>query len=243
MKKLFSGFIAGIISTLIVMVLIIPAMAESLQQIRFNMVNIELNETQITAKDQDYTLDSGVSVPNSLSYIDENGGSTTYLPLRKLAELLSLNVDWVGETGTVVLNSIDKNELEGGEDEMNEENQGNSISSLINYEIQSFANMFVVTRFSTVNTDDPIFTVLYSGTMNETEFLQYWNSLDNNYIEEQVSNLTNEIHQQNLNTPDIVLNFGYENDLFFLLARIDISNNPMVDVTYTIYQPPRTYSK
>jgi len=105
MKKQFIGFVAGVFTTVLVLMLIAPAIADSLYEVRFNTVNVDLNGEQVIVKNENQKLSNEVSVPGSIMYIDEKGGGSTYLPIRKISELLGLNVSYDNSTSTVILES------------------------------------------------------------------------------------------------------------------------------------------
>ena len=94
MKKHLSGFIAGICAAVLAMTLVIPAFADT--EFSFNRVNISVNGEQKAAITEHYTLDDGTQVPFSILY-----QSTTYLPVRKLADLTGLGISWDQTSQTV----------------------------------------------------------------------------------------------------------------------------------------------
>lgn len=102
MKKRISPFIAGMLTTAILGFLGITALAAT-GAVTFNVSNLSLNGTQISAKGENYTLANGQSVPASITYTDEKGGGTTYLPVRRIAELMGVETGWDGATGSVTV--------------------------------------------------------------------------------------------------------------------------------------------
>jgi len=50
------------------------------------------------------TAENGAQVPAVVKYVDETGGVTNYLPLRKISEVLGLTVGFDGDTNTAILN-------------------------------------------------------------------------------------------------------------------------------------------
>jgi len=96
MKRL-QGFIIGFIVSCILLSSV-SAFAESINAL-FNVVNIKINGTQVAKIGDSYTLSNGEKVPFSISY-----KGTTYLPMRKLAELLGKEVAWDDKTKTVIVN-------------------------------------------------------------------------------------------------------------------------------------------
>ncbi len=91
MKNKFTGIIIGILIGALTMGSVIYANPELL----FNSVNIEVNGSKVAEKNQNYTLSDGTEVPFSIVY---NG--TTYLPFRKLGELMNKEIGWDAETET-----------------------------------------------------------------------------------------------------------------------------------------------
>ena len=91
MKNKLTGIIIGMLIGVITMGSVIYANPELL----FNSVNIEVNGSKVAEKNQNYTLTDGTEVPFSIVY---NG--TTYLPFRKLGELMNKEIGWDAETET-----------------------------------------------------------------------------------------------------------------------------------------------
>jgi hypothetical protein len=75
--------------------LTIPAIAAQIEA-AFNTVNITVNGSQVATIGEYYALADESSVPLRISYKD-----TTYLPIRKLSELLGIEITWYGETNTI----------------------------------------------------------------------------------------------------------------------------------------------
>lgn len=103
MKKC-KGFIAGFAAACLVLS-VTRVNAEDIAkgiQVLFNTVNIQLNGEQVAKSGENYTLANGKEVPNSLIYED-----TTYVPIRKVSEILEKKVLWDGNTKTIHLNDVD----------------------------------------------------------------------------------------------------------------------------------------
>ncbi|MBZ4664455.1 MAG: hypothetical protein JG776_2173 [Caloramator sp.] len=96
MKRL-QGFIIGFVVSCILL-LNVNVFADSIN-VLFNSVNIKINGVQVAKIGDSYTLSNGEKVPFSISY-----KGTTYLPMRKLAELLGKEVTWDGKTKTASVN-------------------------------------------------------------------------------------------------------------------------------------------
>lgn len=103
MKKFnFKSFVLGAGATILVGGLSVTALAAT-GAVTFNASNLSLNGTQISAKGENYTLANGQSVPASITYTDEKGGGTTYLPVRRIAELMGVETGWDGATRSVTV--------------------------------------------------------------------------------------------------------------------------------------------
>jgi len=92
MKRL-QGFILGVLVSLIV-VASIPTFADSIAVV-INGISITINGKKIASINQQFTLDNGSTVPYSIVY-----KGTTYLPMKKLAELLNKDITWDNSTKT-----------------------------------------------------------------------------------------------------------------------------------------------
>lgn len=108
MKNKIKGFILGIIVTLLMNSIVYASGGNTnLIEVIFNNVNIALNGEEMAKCGDSYTLNDGEEVPYSILY-----KGTTYLPLRKVAEMLDKNVGWDGETHTANINDKDFLDLE-----------------------------------------------------------------------------------------------------------------------------------
>ena len=98
MKKRLSAFLAGMLTTALVCGLTVSALATNgLISINaaLNNIAIEVNSKPAIAKGENYTTDSGSETAGSILY-----NETTYVPLRKVAELLGAEIKWDASTGT-----------------------------------------------------------------------------------------------------------------------------------------------
>jgi hypothetical protein len=100
--KRIPTFVAGMLTAAVIGGLGVGALAAS-GTVTFNVSNLQLNGQQISAKGENYTLASGQQVPASITYTDETGGGTTYLPVRRIAELLGVDTGWDNATGSVTV--------------------------------------------------------------------------------------------------------------------------------------------
>lgn len=108
MKKWFNGFTVGVLVT----VLLFSSLSayanggiKSVLELMLNNVNITVDGKKVANKGEAYTLNNGATVPFSMIY---NG--TTYLPVRKISELLGKEIGWDGKTGTVVIGAQPSND-------------------------------------------------------------------------------------------------------------------------------------
>lgn len=103
MKKHFPPFVAGMLTMAIVGSVGASALAAS-GQVSFNLSPIQFNGKTISAAGEDYALDNGQKVPASITYTDEQGGGTTYLPARRIAELMDVDIGYDAAAGSVTIN-------------------------------------------------------------------------------------------------------------------------------------------
>ena len=100
--KRIPTFVAGMLTAAVIGGLGVGALAAS-GAVTFNASNLMFNGQQISAKGEGYTLDNGCQAPASITYTDEKGGGTTYLPVRRISELLDVETGWDGATGSVTV--------------------------------------------------------------------------------------------------------------------------------------------
>lgn len=96
MNKTVKSVIAGVLAGLVT-VCSIPVIADTLEALK-NSVNISLNGEEVASVDENYTLQNGAKVPYSILY-----EGTTYLPVRKISELLNIGIGWDNDTRTVLI--------------------------------------------------------------------------------------------------------------------------------------------
>lgn len=99
MRNVIKGIIIGVISTSLLLGSV--AAATNLQKIDvlLNNIIIKVNSIQAADKEESYKLANGNEVPFSIIYKD-----TTYLPLRKVAELVNKDVEYDALTQTASIN-------------------------------------------------------------------------------------------------------------------------------------------
>lgn len=100
MKKSRISYILTLCVALSVGILCSNAGAIS-EQISYNFSNIALfGRTQIE-KGEDFTAKNGQEVPASILYVDEAGGTSNFLSVSKIAEILDADIKWNGREQTV----------------------------------------------------------------------------------------------------------------------------------------------
>ena len=100
MKKFekLKAFVLGVVITLLITTTISPVFAATIETV-FNAINIKINGEQAASIGESYILDNGDEVPFSILY-----KGTTYLPLRKIAELYGKDVHYDDNTKTASIN-------------------------------------------------------------------------------------------------------------------------------------------
>lgn len=105
MKKRIASFAGGFFAALALSLCLTTALAAS-GQVSFNFANVSLDgETVITAG-ADVAAANGQMIPGSILYTDGTGGKTNYLPLRKISELLKVEVNYDSATKTIYLGKM-----------------------------------------------------------------------------------------------------------------------------------------
>ncbi len=178
MKHNIKYFLAGMLVMIILSSTVTPALADSITKtidVVLNSANIKLNGIDVCKAGEDYTLPNGSTVPNSITYTDENGGGTTYLPLRKISELLSLTVDYDSDTRTAILTSNPDNTAAPQNDTTTTDNV-KSWSAEDEAAYQDFRSLWSATSSTPYNTQ--LVEFAYIGSISEDNFVKYWNDLD-----------------------------------------------------------------
>jgi hypothetical protein len=86
----------------------LPALAAQIEA-AFNIVNIVVDGKSVAKTGESYKLADGTEVPYSIAY-----KGTTYLPLKKLGEILGFDASWDEKTSTANVSSEDRPESVGG---------------------------------------------------------------------------------------------------------------------------------
>lgn len=106
MKSIIKRFIVGICVTVILISGVVYASGNSATlEVVINNINIALNGKVVGVEGANFTLSNGEEVPFSILY-----KGTTYLPMRKVSELLGKEVTWDGITRTAGI--VDTSEAE-----------------------------------------------------------------------------------------------------------------------------------
>lgn len=98
MKEKIKGLLIGIISGVLIVTTVFAASGVIQKNLEYNNIKITLNGQEIQPKDangnyvEPFTIDG-----------------TTYLPVRAISNALGLNVDWDGNTNTVLLSTTGSN--------------------------------------------------------------------------------------------------------------------------------------
>lgn len=102
MKKRLPAFLSGALCAILVLSLALTALAAS-GAVSFNGINISLFNQQVVAAGEEYTGQNGAKVPSSITYTDELGGTTNYLSVRQIAQLLDTDLYWNRAANSLVL--------------------------------------------------------------------------------------------------------------------------------------------
>ena len=101
-KEKITSFLSGVVSCTLVLGLATTALAAT-GNMSFGRVNVRLNSEEVFAQGEELRTDSGQAIPSSITYTDETGGDTTYVPLSYLSRLLDTPVGWDQASKTVKL--------------------------------------------------------------------------------------------------------------------------------------------
>ncbi len=108
LKSGFFGFIIGCILTFVMVIVPVSGGTNSYIDVVLNNINLMIDGDIVANKDINYTLSNGDQVPYSMVY-----KGTTYLPIRKIAEIINKEVGYIGETNTVVLGAMPQTQETG----------------------------------------------------------------------------------------------------------------------------------
>lgn len=105
MKKRIASFAGGFFAALALSVCLTTALAAS-GQVSYNFANVALDGGTVIVAGADVSAANGQMIPGSILYTDETGGKTNYLPLRKISELLGVEVNYDSATKTIYLGKM-----------------------------------------------------------------------------------------------------------------------------------------
>lgn len=95
----WSSFLSGAVAMLLLVALAIPTLAAS-GLLRIGGPNLSVLGEKVDG-DKRFTGENGAQIPVTLTYTDELGGNSTFVSLRKVAELLDASIQWDAVTNTV----------------------------------------------------------------------------------------------------------------------------------------------
>jgi hypothetical protein len=93
------SFVLGVLVTALIFSMAMPAFASVNLDVLTNFVNVVLRGNKELSVGENFIHTNGEEIPSSIVY-----RGATYLPLRRLAELIGMEVGWDGSTNTVTLN-------------------------------------------------------------------------------------------------------------------------------------------
>lgn len=99
-KRNYLSFFSGMVTALALSACVTSALAAA-DMVEFNVVNLSFNSKQVLTQGETIEASNGARVPSSILYTDEQGGGTTYLPVRYLFETLGMPVEWDGAENMV----------------------------------------------------------------------------------------------------------------------------------------------
>lgn len=73
--------------------------------VSFNAFQYQISNQTIAEKGEYILTDTGAEIPASISYTDETGGITNYIPVRQFAELFDMDITWENESFDVDVGS------------------------------------------------------------------------------------------------------------------------------------------
>ena len=105
MKNRIASFTSGFFAALALSLCLTTALAAS-GKVRYNFANVCLDGGTVIVAGADITAANGQMIPGSILYTDETGGKTNYLPLRKISELLKVEVNYDSASKTIYLGKM-----------------------------------------------------------------------------------------------------------------------------------------
>lgn len=105
MKKTCKSFLISVLMVVLLSTAVFAAGNAKTIEAILNGINVKVNGVQVAKVGDTYTLSSGKTTPFSILY-----QGTTYLPLRKVAELVNKNISYDPKTETAELNDVSGSE-------------------------------------------------------------------------------------------------------------------------------------
>lgn len=100
-KRVFSLCLCGVLTLSLAAAAAGAAQASERLQVLYNQVGISLFSEEKVSKGDSYIAPNGQAVPSVITYIDSKGGTTNYLSVRQISEILGIDVAWNSKTGNV----------------------------------------------------------------------------------------------------------------------------------------------
>lgn len=171
MRKNMLSFLTGAIAMLLLVSLPVTALAVS------GAIRIEVSPISVLVDGEVFQPKDAKG--NNVMVFTYNG--TTYTPLRALAEAYGLEVGYDGERNIVTVSK--------------QPTQTQAPVADTGY--AGFENQWTVREKPVTNYDDEkIFTVIYSGDLNRSEFKAWWKSYDLSTIKEYAERMMAEIQNE-----------------------------------------------
>jgi len=104
-SKHISTFFGGFFAALALSACLTTALAAA-GKVSYNFANVCLDGGTVIVAGADIAAANGQMIPGSILYTDETGGKTNYLPLRKISELLGVEVNYDSATKTIYLGKM-----------------------------------------------------------------------------------------------------------------------------------------
>ncbi len=105
MKKRIASFTGGFFAALALSACLTTALAAA-GKVSYNFANVCLDGGTVIVAGADISAANGQMIPGSILYTDETGGKTNYLPLRKISDLLGVEVNYDSASKTIYLGKM-----------------------------------------------------------------------------------------------------------------------------------------
>lgn len=92
--KRTSAFLAGLLSGVMLMGCAGAAFAAASGSVRFGAMGLAINAKTVITAGETVKDAKGCEIPSTIVYTNELGGDTTYLPIRKISELMDIPVSY-----------------------------------------------------------------------------------------------------------------------------------------------------